>query len=65
MTTTIRAARAVQAPGDVVPAHSRRPWEDDEPGQTCSACDGYGTVEAPNTGREYECRPCAGEGVAP
>lgn len=39
-------------------------WEDDEPGDTCSACDGHGDVEDPNTGREYECRACAGEGVA-
>lgn len=39
-------------------------WEDDEPGDTCSACQGYGYHEHPDTLREYECQACAGEGVA-
>jgi len=39
-------------------------WEDDQPGDKCSACGGYGFDEDPRTGREYDCPICDATGVA-
>ena len=39
-------------------------WEDDEPGDDCSACKGWGTHENPDNGYEYDCPICDGSGVS-
>jgi len=55
-------SRAAIESGPTGPASGS--WEDDEPGDPCSACAGQGDHEDPTTGREYECRICGGTGEA-